>query len=204
MRRGAKDEFQTAVGLKWPSALLQTSLPRRAHQLLGHSCCLRSYFLLQNAVCACLIIMRLTSPSVLLLAYACINVGGDSDNQFIFPTAPGPGENFVANLVWTLGSTQKIQYTTNIESYHIALYHQQMDAHAADELGTIHRMLDGENLHLLSLANLEHRTRKQCNWRAIFRLDGPDVQFGLELLAGLLPVAQLGLIRIHLPLFQHH
>lgn len=65
---------------------------------------------------------------------------GDDDNLFIFPTAPGPSNNFVANLAFTLGSTQRIQWATTIESYYIALFQQEIDPPSGRQLETIYSM----------------------------------------------------------------
>ena len=83
--------------------------------------------------------MWLVSLFAVVLNFARINVGDSSDNLFIFPTAPGPNNNFVADLSWTLGSTQKIQWTTTLDSYRISLFQQAISASSGDELMTIYR-----------------------------------------------------------------
>ena len=47
----------------------------------------------------------------------------DEQNIFILPTAPGPSDSFVGNLVWPLDSIQTVQWTTTLDSYHIDLHH---------------------------------------------------------------------------------
>lgn len=70
-----------------------------------------------------------------VLSFIRISVG---DNLFIYPTAPGPNRNYVANLLWTLGSTQKIQWTTTIDSYYyIALYQQNISEDSGQQIETI-------------------------------------------------------------------
>ena len=82
--------------------------------------------------------MSLVFLFAIVLSFARLNVGDDSDNLFIFPTAPGPNANFVADLSWTLGSTQKIQWTTTLDSYYIALWQQTIDVYSGQQLMTIY------------------------------------------------------------------
>ena len=83
--------------------------------------------------------MSLVSLFAFMLSFARISVGDSTTNLFIFPTAPGPNENYVADLSWTLGSTQKIQWTTTIDSYYIALYQQALGQDSGQQLQTIYR-----------------------------------------------------------------
>lgn len=53
-----------------------------------------------------------------------------NNNIFIYPTAPGPSNNYVANLVFSLGSIQKIQWIANISSYSVVLYQQYLNSSA--------------------------------------------------------------------------
>ena len=64
--------------------------------------------------------------------------GGDHENVFIFPTAPGPSNNFIANLAFKIGSTQEIQWATTIESYYIALFQQETDPPSGRQLNTVY------------------------------------------------------------------
>lgn len=73
-----------------------------------------------------------------VLSFARINVGDDTDNLFISPPSPGPNENYTANLQWTLGSTQNIQWTTTLDSYYIALFQQASDVASGGQLMTLH------------------------------------------------------------------
>ena len=82
--------------------------------------------------------MSLVSLIAVVLSFARINVGDSSDNLFIFPTAPGPNENFVADLSFTLGSTQKIQWTTTLDSYYICLWQQAIGVSSGQQLMTIY------------------------------------------------------------------
>ena len=84
--------------------------------------------------------MWLVSLFVVVLSLARINVGEDTDNLFIFPTAPGPNNNFVADLSFTLGSTQKIQWSTTLETYHISLFQQAISPSSGNELMSIYGM----------------------------------------------------------------
>ena len=82
--------------------------------------------------------MWVASLCAIVLSLARVNVGDNSDNLFIFPTAPGPNNNFVADLSWTLGSTQDIQWSTNFDSYYIALFQQINDPASGIQLRTIY------------------------------------------------------------------
>jgi len=82
--------------------------------------------------------MWLASLCAIVLSFARVNLGDNSDNLFILPTAPGPGSNFVADLLWTLGSTQKIQWSTTIDSYNITLLQQVMDPASGLPLKTLY------------------------------------------------------------------
>lgn len=81
--------------------------------------------------------MRLLSLFVIVLGFARINVA-DGDNLFIFPNAPGPGQNYVGDLSWSIGSSQKIQWTTTIDSYNITLWQQSMEWNSAQALASIY------------------------------------------------------------------
>ena len=89
--------------------------------------------------------MWLTSLCAIVLSLARVNVGDNPDNVFIFPTAPGPSNNFVADISWTLGSTQKIQWTTTVDSYYIALFQQNIDAVAGRQIQTVYSTRVGEH-----------------------------------------------------------
>lgn len=73
------------------------------------------------ALCTWMDATWLAPLCAIVLSFARLSLG-DTDNVFIFPTAPGPSNNFVANLLWTLGSTQKIQWSTSLDDYYIALF----------------------------------------------------------------------------------
>ncbi|KAB2572341.1 hypothetical protein DBV05_g8981 [Lasiodiplodia theobromae] len=63
----------------------------------------------------------------------------DDDNLWIYPTEPGPSNNFVANPTFTLGSKQTIEWTTTLNSYSIALFQQQIDLESGIEIETIYQ-----------------------------------------------------------------
>ena len=63
--------------------------------------------------------MWLISLFVIELSFALISV---TDNVFIFPNPPGPGQNYVGDLSWSVGSSQKIQWTRTIDSYNMTLW----------------------------------------------------------------------------------
>jgi hypothetical protein len=63
-----------------------------------------------------------------------------ADDLFIYPTAPGPDNNFVADLAWSLGSVQNIQWTTTKDSYSIALFEQNVNNASAGQIQTIYSM----------------------------------------------------------------
>ena len=79
--------------------------------------------------------MSLISLFAVVLSFARIIVG---DFLFIFPTEPGPNADFAADLSFTLGSTQKIEWNTTLESYHIDLYQQIISGDATQQLMTIY------------------------------------------------------------------
>ncbi len=81
--------------------------------------------------------MWLLSLFAIVLSFARVIVG-DSPSLFIFPTAPGPSTNFVGDLSWILGSIQKIQWTTTIDSYQIYLWQQAIDQATAWRLESIY------------------------------------------------------------------
>ena len=81
--------------------------------------------------------MWLVSLFVIALSFIRISVGDSNTNLFIFPTAPGPNENYVANYLWTLGSTQKIQWTTTLDSYDIILFQEIIGQNFGQQLQTI-------------------------------------------------------------------
>ena len=84
--------------------------------------------------------MWLLSLFAIVLSLARITVGDGSSDLFIYPTAPGPNQNFVADLVWTIGSIQKIQWTTTYDSYDIYLWQQASGQSAAGRLESIYGM----------------------------------------------------------------
>ena len=82
--------------------------------------------------------MSLVSLIAIVLSFARINVGDNTDNQFIFPNSPGPNGNFLADLSFTIGSSQKIQWTTTLDSYDITLWQQTIGASSGQQLMTIY------------------------------------------------------------------
>ncbi|KAF2101186.1 hypothetical protein NA57DRAFT_53163 [Rhizodiscina lignyota] len=67
---------------------------------------------------------RLTLLFVALFQLALL-VRADDDNQFVVPAAPGPTSNgFAADLVWTTGDNETVQWTTASESYRVELWQQ--------------------------------------------------------------------------------
>lgn len=83
--------------------------------------------------------MWLVTLLAIVLSVAQIKVGDNLDNEFIFPAAHGLNNNFIADLSWTLGSTQKIQWTTTLDLYRISLFQQDINASSGNELMTIYR-----------------------------------------------------------------
>lgn len=66
--------------------------------------------------------------------------GATLDNIFIVPGPPGPFNNFIGNLNWTIGSTQELEWTTVLESYYeIEIWQQwpEPNAGGATALGTV-------------------------------------------------------------------
>ena len=81
--------------------------------------------------------MWLLSLFFIVLSFARINVA-DGDNLFIFPTAPGPDQTYVGDLSWSIGSSQKIQWITTIDSYNITLWQQSLELNSAQGLASIY------------------------------------------------------------------
>ena len=79
--------------------------------------------------------MWLVSLFAIVLSFIRIGAG---DDLFIFPTAPGPNELYVADLLWTVGSTQEIQWVTSSESYDIVLWQQAIGQDFGRQLNTIY------------------------------------------------------------------
>jgi len=46
-------------------------------------------------------------------------------NQWLFPTDPGPAQYFTSDLVFTLGSSQTLQWTSNHTDYYVVSLFQQ-------------------------------------------------------------------------------
>ena len=82
-----------------------------------------------------MIAMWFLSLFVIVLSFARINL---ADNLFIFPTAPGPDQTFVGDLSWSIGSSQKIQWTTTADSYNITLWQQNLTLNSAQGLASIY------------------------------------------------------------------
>ncbi|KAK8165272.1 hypothetical protein BKA80DRAFT_270951 [Phyllosticta citrichinensis] len=64
----------------------------------------------------------------------------DDDDMFIYPTAPGPSDNFIADPVWEIGSVQRVSWTTTLEAYYIALFHQQINPGSGIQIETVHTL----------------------------------------------------------------
>ncbi|KAK4494105.1 hypothetical protein PRZ48_014403 [Zasmidium cellare] len=60
-----------------------------------------------------------------------------NNNVFIFPPASGPSLNYVGNLAWSLGTTQKVEWTTTLTSYDMELWQQGIDPGIGYSLGTV-------------------------------------------------------------------
>lgn len=81
--------------------------------------------------------MGLLSLFFIVLSFARINVA-DNYNLFILPTAPGPDQTYVADLSWSIGSSQTIQWATTIDSYNITLWQQSLKLSSAQALASIY------------------------------------------------------------------
>lgn len=80
--------------------------------------------------------MWLLSLFVIVLSFARINVA--DDNHFILPGAPGLNQNYVRDPPWSIGSSQKIQWITTIDSYNITLSQQSLELKSAQGLASIY------------------------------------------------------------------
>ena len=70
-------------------------------------------------------------PSVLLLivvSFLDFAFSRTDDNAFIYPTASGPNLIYVGNLDFELGSTQKVQWVTNLTSYKMEMWQQGIES----------------------------------------------------------------------------
>ena len=128
MRGGAEDERRTVRESHAAQPFCISPL-LCAHQLLGHldqhsflPCANRSAISLAFADRSLYLNMCLASLGAIVLSFARVNVGDNSENLFIFPTAPRPSNNFIADLSWPLGSTQKIQWSTTLDEHDIASF----------------------------------------------------------------------------------
>ena len=54
-----------------------------------------------------------------------------ADNIFLNPQMMGPSEDYSQNDVWSLGSTQLVQWTTSFPSYNIIMWQQNLSVAAA-------------------------------------------------------------------------
>ena len=89
--------------------------------------------------CLCFdITMRWAYSFAILLNLVSVLVGDSPDDSFISPPTMGTNGIFVANLVWSLGATQKIQWTTTLDSYNISLWQQAIDQSAGTWLATLY------------------------------------------------------------------
>ena len=145
MRRGAKDERSTAFVRR--SAFLQVAFFFVFPKFLGTQivfvltlCKLQRCFASSCGalLCTSVTAMWLASLCAIVLSFARVIVGQNSDNLFIVPTAPGPSDSFIADLSWTLGSIQNIQWTTTLDSYEIDLFQQSIDPASGTQLQTIY------------------------------------------------------------------
>ncbi|MCJ1350622.1 MAG: hypothetical protein MMC33_000603 [Icmadophila ericetorum] len=62
-----------------------------------------------------------------------VDAGDDLQDYFINPPAAGPGQNYSANVVFTLGQTQDIQWVTVYNNYTISLWQQNLQEASAAE-----------------------------------------------------------------------
>ncbi|MDI1488755.1 MAG: hypothetical protein OHK93_008031 [Ramalina farinacea] len=67
----------------------------------------------------------------------------NSNDGFLVPGPTGPDKDFSADLTWTLGSLQVIQWSTNLDSYDINLYQQGTDPPPDHQPGTIYSVGSG-------------------------------------------------------------
>ena len=78
--------------------------------------------------------MRLPNVISLFMGLARFTI---AENFWILPPEPGPSNCFVADLVWTIGSVQNIQWTTNLAGYDVALFQQSINPAFGIQIETI-------------------------------------------------------------------
>lgn len=61
---------------------------------------------------------------LIVLSFFDLAFSRTDDNAFIYPTASGPALVYVGNLDFELGSTQTVQWVTNLTSYKIEMWQQ--------------------------------------------------------------------------------
>lgn len=71
--------------------------------------------------------MILFAALSLLWATAC-KAADDPNNIFNFPGPAGPTDNFAADLVWSVGSTENIEFLTTLNDWNIILAQQLLGA----------------------------------------------------------------------------
>lgn len=59
--------------------------------------------------------------------------------QFYRPPSPGPNGDFSQNLVWHLGETQNIRFTTTYTDYTINLWQENSDSNSGTQGPSIFR-----------------------------------------------------------------
>lgn len=82
--------------------------------------------------------MWLASLCAIVLSFARVIFGQDSDNIFIYPSVAGPSDDFFGDISWAIGSTQNIQWNTTVNSYTIALFQQTIDPASGNQIQTIY------------------------------------------------------------------
>ena len=93
--------------------------------------------------------MWLASLYTIVFNFARVN-GAGTDNIFVWPVLAVPYDIFVGNLLWPLGSKQTVEWSTTLDSYSIALYHESVDPHLSTLLRIIYSMRIGKYFNVRS------------------------------------------------------
>ncbi|KAI1772468.1 hypothetical protein F4818DRAFT_172868 [Hypoxylon cercidicola] len=87
----------------------------------------------------------LLGPLFSLLALLAVLVSSydETHGRFFNPATYGYDRDFTENVLWRLGETQSIKFTTTYSSYNIYIYQQDEDESVAAEGSQIYGVLDG-------------------------------------------------------------
>ncbi|KAK7553708.1 hypothetical protein IWX49DRAFT_550214 [Phyllosticta citricarpa] len=77
---------------------------------------------------------------IVLLSLLVRSSVADDDNVFTSPGTPGALGDFAGNPVWKPGSVQRVSWTTTLEAYDIALFHQKSKSGSGNQVRIVHTL----------------------------------------------------------------